>query len=222
MLATYRDVVPRLEPFGLAAMYGELHGGTDAEALIELGDAESHAGNHDAALRAYRRVTRSAEAKTREALALLRMGRLSDAKSAAGSVLSRDPGAAEAILIRGAALYAEGDLETARSSFERVASDPDANPARAQAAYNLGLTCIRLGQRDAALAAFAAAVRALERGSSPGATPDETISPALGRAIVALAEGDLAQVRTELVTARLEAPQKRRGAARQVVEFGHE
>ena len=44
LLATYRDVVPRLEPFGLAAMYGELPGPRDAESGRALGDGAARGG----------------------------------------------------------------------------------------------------------------------------------------------------------------------------------
>ncbi len=39
LLATYRDVVPRLEPFGLAAMYGELSGTDASDSDAALGEA---------------------------------------------------------------------------------------------------------------------------------------------------------------------------------------
>jgi tetratricopeptide (TPR) repeat protein len=77
---------------------------------------------------------------------------------------------------------------------------------RAQATYDLGLTCIRLGKHDAALAAFDACERSLRQGSSMGPTPDEAVSPSLGRALAAFAAGDPEKVLTYLDLARREAP----------------
>jgi tetratricopeptide (TPR) repeat protein len=175
-------------------------------ALIGAGDALSFMGRHQEALQSYNRASSEEEAQLRRAVAELRLGRVDAARSAAEGILSRNPSAADALLIRAAALYTQGDLQTARAAFEQLAAMPDGNEQRARACYNLGLTCVRLGQRDAALAAFEACERALRQGSSPGPTPDETVSPALGRAIVAYAEKNDGAMRTALDQTRRQAP----------------
>jgi tetratricopeptide (TPR) repeat protein len=64
-----------------------------------------------------------------------------------------------------------------------------------------------MGQKDAARTAFEKATRALRLGASPGDTPDEMISPSLGLAFLAWADGSShSEVTKHLDTARLEAP----------------
>ena len=115
---------------------------------------------------------------------------------------------ARSLLAHGAALYAQGDLAPARLAFERAATSTgdEALEFRAQACYDLGLTCWRLGQADAALAAFDACEKALRYGSSPRRFPDETVSPAFGRALVALGTDNASALRTSLAEARRRLP----------------
>jgi tetratricopeptide (TPR) repeat protein len=174
-------------------------------ALIGEGDAYTLAGRPEDALRAYSLVTGD-EGLTRKAAAQLRLGRLDDARGSAESVLSRTPSDLGATLVRACVLYTQGDLANARTGFEAVATSPDGDALRAQACYDLGLTCLRMKQTKAALDAFAACEKALSLGSDPGPTPDETVSPSLGRALVAFATGDEETMRTQLDKARQEAP----------------
>ncbi len=174
-------------------------------ALIGHGDALSFLGSHADALKSYSKGT-SDDARLRKALAQLRLGKLTEARGNTESILSRNPADMGATLVRACVLYTLGDLETARAGFEQVASSPEAHEYRARACYNLGLTCIRMGQHDAALAAFAACDKSLQQGSSTGPTPDETVSPAFGRSLVAYAAGDETNLREELEKGRREAP----------------
>ncbi len=184
-------------------------------ALIGRGDALSYIGQHTGALSSYNRASSDIAGQLRRAEAELRLGKLDAARGSAESILSRDPGAAAALLIRACALYVKGDLDTARGAFEQLASapsDPATNRLRGQACYNLGLTCLRQGQRDAALAAFDACEKALKQGASTGPTPDETVSPSLGRALVAFAEKNENDMLKHLDRARNEAPRSSYGA----------
>ena len=181
--------------------------GRHAPALIGEGDALSFIGEHKLALAAYRKAA-TPEGQLRLATAQLRVGDLDRARGTAESLISRDPANMGATIVRAGVLYARGgeqDLKDARSAFEAAATNPDAQELRAMACYNLGLTCIRLGQPKAALAAFDACEKALSLGSSSGPTPDETVSPSLGRALVAFATGDMGLMRTHLEKARNEA-----------------
>ena len=176
-----------------------------SDALIGRGDALTYVGQHEEASRAYARASGD-EAKLRRAATELRLGQLDRARGSAESLLAQDPGNQHAVLIRACALYALGDLDTARSAFEQVASSPDGQELRAQACYNLGLTCARLGQHDAAQAAFDACEKALRQGSRTGPTPDEVVSPSLGRAFLAYGAGDDSALSAALDAARDEAP----------------
>ncbi len=178
--------------------------GRHAPALIGKGDALSFVGQHKLALASYS-LAQSDEGRLRRAQAQLRIGDLDAARGTAESLLSRDAANAGAMLVRACVLYAQGDLETARGAFESVATNVDAQDLRAQACYNLGLACLRLGQTKAAMDAFAACETALSLGSSAGPTPDETVSPSFGRALVAYATGDESAMRTFLDKARREA-----------------
>ena len=177
-----------------------------APALIGEGDALTFIGAHTDAMRSYGRAGGN-EGLLRRAASELRLGKLDRARGTAESLLSSDPSNMHATMIRACALYALGEeLETARGAFEQVAASPEAQEIRAQACYNLGLTCARLGQHDAALAAFEACEKALQQGSRTGPTPDETVSPSLGRAFVAFCAGDDAALASNLDRARREAP----------------
>jgi len=176
-----------------------------APALIGEGNALTYVGMHAEAARSYT-LASGDEAKVRRAAAELRLGQLERARGSAESVISGDPSNQHATMIRACALYCLGDLETARGAFEQIAASPDAQEIRALACYNLGLTCLRMGQHDAALAAFDACQKALQQGSSAGPTPDEKVSPSLGRALVALGVGDADALATHLDKARREAP----------------
>ncbi|MDF1700495.1 MAG: tetratricopeptide repeat protein, partial [Planctomycetota bacterium] len=179
----------------------------NTEALIGEGDALSFLGEHKQALGAYRKASND-EGRIRLAYAQLRTGDLDRARGTAESLISRDPGNMDATLVRACVLYALGgtqDLQDARAAFEAVATSPDAQDLRAMACYDLGLTCLRLGQTTAAMNAFAACEKALGLGASSGPTPDETVSPSMGRALVAYATGDEGAMRTYLEQARNEA-----------------
>lgn len=178
---------------------------TLAEANIAKGDAATLRGGYAEALQAYANAS-SPEGRVSRARALLRMGRLADAKSAAMSVLTNDPTNVEAQLVRGAVLYAEGNLASARADFDAISRSEAGDLLRAQACYNLGLTCLRLGEHDAALQAFEVAGLALEMGASVGQTPREMVSPSLGLALAALARGANDEVGEYLRAARVEAP----------------
>lgn len=178
-----------------------------APALIGEGDALSFIGEHKLALSAYRKAAND-EGRLRLAMAQLRTGDLDRARGTAESLISRDPANMGATIVRACVLYANGgeqDLKDARAAFEAAATSAEAQDLRAMACYNLGLTCIRLAQPQAAMAAFDACENALSLGSSSGPTPDETVSPSFGRALVSFATGDMAATRTHLEKARGEA-----------------
>lgn len=179
---------------------------TDATSIIGAGDALAWQGDHAGALKTWRRAQSTPSARVRIAEGYLRVGQLEAAKREVEKYIATDPGNPEATLIRGAVYYALGELETARGAFQAVATMADARGTRAQACYNLGLTCLRMGQHDAAQGAFSACIKALELGSSLGPLPDETIAPSLGQALISLATGDVDGARTHIDTARAEAP----------------
>jgi len=180
----------------------------NADALMGKGDALTALGHHEAALDAYRRAGTSYEAKVRVAEAQLRLGRLTQAAASVQGALSLVDDGPRALLVHGAVLYCEEDLEKAKETYIRCAmtSGPDALEFRAQACYDLGLTCWRLGQADAAVAAFEACDKALRFGSSPSRFADETVSPGFGRALVSLAAENTEGMRTGMQEAREEAP----------------
>ena len=177
-------------------------------ALLGTGDALTVLGRHREALEAYRKAGVEPGARVRVAEALLRLGDLVPAEAAAAQALSEQPDDPRVLLAVGGIQYAQGDATAARESFSRAAAStgPEALDLRAQACYDLGLACWRLGQCDAALAAFEACDVALQHGSSPQRTADETVSPDFGRALVALAAGDDGALRASLSDAREEAP----------------
>ncbi len=180
----------------------------NADALMGKGDALTALGHHEAALDAYRRAGTRYAAKVRVAEAQLRLGQLRQAAATVQGALNLEPEGPRALLVHGGVLYAESDLEKARETFLRaaVATGSDALEFRAQACYDLGLTCWRLGQADAAVAAFEACEKALRHGSSPSRFADETVSPAFGRALVSLAAENTDGMRTGMQEAREEAP----------------
>ena len=183
------------------------HNAGHAGALIGKGRALALAGDHSRARDSFSRATGAAGAKYFRALGMLRAGELDRAKAEVDALLVRDANNPDAILLRGCVLYALGkDLASARAAFERVATMPEASAQRAKACYNLGLTCIRMGQRQAALSAFEKTERALERGASAGDTPDEAVVPELGLAFLAWSEDDHAKATEYLDKARERAP----------------
>jgi tetratricopeptide (TPR) repeat protein len=174
-----------------------------------LGAARAHAwmGQHAQALATLEKAgANDLEAQLLRAKALLRLGRLDKARSTIEALLVREPANAQAVHVRGCVLYALGDLAAARSAFEQAATMPGGAAVRAQACYGLGLTTVRLGQGQAARAAFEACERALSQGSSLGDVPDETVSPSFGRAFLAWCEGDGSVLGESLQRAREEAP----------------
>lgn len=179
----------------------------NVEALLGKGDALSALGLHEEALEVYR-LAGSGAARVRVAEALLRLGRLDAADAALQSVMSTEGETPRALLVHGAILYARGDLEKAREVFLQAATatGDGALEFRAQACYDLGLTACRLGQADAALAAFDACEKALQYGSSMRRSDDETVSPSFGRALVALAAGNEGGWRLAFQEAREDAP----------------
>jgi tetratricopeptide (TPR) repeat protein len=186
------------------------------EAVLGEGDALSFQLKHDQARAAYGKAGQSFRGHASRAEAALRAGNLPEARSAADAALRLGPTSARAQVVRGAVLYAQGELPSARDAFANAAAstEEDAAAWRAIACYDLGLTCWRMGQGTAALAAFDACENALRQGASAGAFPDETVSPSLGRALVALCrvkEGDepglkWAAAAPFLTAARAEAP----------------
>ena len=163
-------------------------------------------GRHKEALHAVDQAGRDVAAQRLRATLLLRLGQLDKSITLAQSLIARQSGDLEAVHVRGCVLYTKGDLGGARAVFQRVASDPAADELRAQACYNLGLTCVRLGDAPAARAAFEACDQALSRGASPGPIPDETVSPELGLAFLAWAEGRPDDMSAALDKAREQAP----------------
>jgi tetratricopeptide (TPR) repeat protein len=160
---------------------------SEAVALGE-GDAFTQLGRHKDAAAAYARAGGGFAAQVRKSEAALRLGELSQARSAADAALSSQPDHPRALLARGGVLYAQGDLAGARGAFSMAAASTAENAVwRAQALYDLGLTAWRLGETRAALGAFDACEAALKLGASPGRSDDEMVSPSLGRALVALA-----------------------------------
>ncbi len=163
-------------------------------------------GRHEEALATLESAGSEPPALALRAVTLLRLGRLDRAKSAVDALLARDGGSAEAIHLRGCVLYAQGELASARSAFERAATMSTGAAVRAQACYGLGLTAVRLGQGAAARAAFEAAEKALAQGSDPGPTPDEIVAPSFGLAYLAWCENQTSALSEHLSRARVEAP----------------
>ena len=168
--------------------------------------ALSMLGRHDEALDAMSKGGRDADAERLRATILLRLGKIDKALSAAQALMGREGGDPAAAHLRACALYAKGDLGGARAAFQAVAGDSAADNLRAQACYGLGLTCVRLGQGQAARAAFDACHQALMRGASPGPIPDETVSPELGLAFLAWSEARYDDMSEALDKARAQAP----------------
>jgi tetratricopeptide (TPR) repeat protein len=177
-----------------------------AEAHMGVGDAYVYVGNLPEALKAFERASGNPEGRLRKAECLLRMGKIKEAAREADSMLLRDGANVRALLVRGGAQYAAGELEGALATFLNASTLEGGEQRRAQATYNLGLTCVRLGRAADAAKAFEACRRALEFGSIPGDHPRDFVSPALGRAFAALAAGKLDTVSMELNTAGQEAP----------------
>lgn len=185
-------------------------------ALVGRGDALSAMGDHAGALKVYRTAGDAGargELSVREGEALLRTGDVAGARQAADAALGANSFDARAFLVKGAALYAAGDLAAAREAFAQAAVLPGDGPAgmlarrhRAEALMDLGLTEWRLGHGDAAVAAFDAADRALRAGAQRGRSADETVVPELGRALVLLSQGNVDAASESLDRARLLAP----------------
>ncbi|MFM8385444.1 MAG: hypothetical protein ACKOCB_01300 [Planctomycetia bacterium] len=205
-LSAYAKAVPtRAEPWirlGDAALVGmglpdqSLAYFTKAKGLEEgnervalgLGDALTALGRDRDALAAYGRAGASFDAQVRRAEAALRVGELPQARQAADAALAQRGDHPRALLARGGVLYALGDLAGAKSAYAMAATSAEAAGAwRAQALYNLGLCHWRLCETRAAAGAFEACELALRQGASPGRRDDETVSPSLGRALIAMA-----------------------------------
>ncbi len=185
-------------------------------ALEGRGDARSWLGDAKAALKDYQAAREAggrAEGAIREAEALLRLGRLSEAKTTADAALSASPFDPRALLVKGAIQYAAGDVQGARDTFAQACALPGDGPAgiaarhhRAEALYDLGLAELRLGHGDAAQGAFDAADAALRAGAGRGRTPGETVCPELGRALIQLGMGNVEEAKDALDRARDLAP----------------
>ncbi|MBL9086125.1 MAG: hypothetical protein JNM10_03205 [Planctomycetia bacterium] len=184
------------------------------EALVGRGDALGYMGDHAGALKAYRQAADSGrgELAVREAEALLRLGDLAGAKAAAEQALGADAYDVRALLVKGAAQYAAGDVAGARDAFAQAAVLPGDGAAgagarrhRAEALFDLGLAEWRLGHGDAATAAFDAAEKALRAGAQRGRHPDETVSAELGRALLQLGQGNADEASAALDRAREQA-----------------
>ncbi|MHC5011242.1 MAG: tetratricopeptide repeat protein [Planctomycetota bacterium] len=179
-----------------------------SEAKIGLGDAQAARGRHAEARQSYGGAGDGLDARIRKAEGALRLGDLDAAERAANAALTLEEGNPRALLVQGAVSYARGDLAQAKLAFAEaaMATGDEALEFRAQACYDLGLTCWRRLEADAALAAFDACEAALGYGASPARFPDETVSPAFGRALVSLSAGNQEAFRTWMQTAREEAP----------------
>ncbi|MFO0934076.1 MAG: hypothetical protein U1E39_15420 [Planctomycetota bacterium] len=184
------------------------------EALVGRGDALGYLGDHAGALKAYRQAADSGrgELAVREAEAMLRLGDLAAARAAAEQALGVDAYDVRALLVKGAAQYAAGDVAGARDAFAQAAVVPGDGAAgaaarrhRAEALFDLGLAEWRLGHGDAAAAAFDAAEKALRAGAQRGRHPDETVSAELGRALLQLGQGNLDETSAALDRAREQA-----------------
>ncbi len=185
-------------------------------ALLGLGDALSQMGRHDGAADAYKRAAdaRSApDAAVRLAEALLREGMLPEAKSRADEALAGGSFDARGLLVRGAILYASGDLEGAKAAFAQAAALPGDGPEgatarrhRGEALYDLGLTEFRMGHGDASRAAFDAADVALRNGAERGRSPDEMVATEVGRALLQLAAGNVGEAADALERAKEQGP----------------
>jgi len=184
-------------------------------ALVGRGDALVYLGDHEAALKLFRQASDSSgrgELAVREGEALLRLGDLAGAAAAADQALAADAYDVRALLVKGAAQYASGDPAGARETFAQASVLPGDGAAgavarrhRAEALYDLGLAEWRLGHGDAATAAFDAAEKALRAGAQRGRHPDETVSPELGRALLALGLGNTDEASAGLDRAREQA-----------------
>jgi tetratricopeptide (TPR) repeat protein len=183
-----------------------------ASARMGEGDALTFLERHREALEAYRRAGDGLEARTRRAEAALRLGDLDLAAKEAAGALKAGADDPRALLVRAAVDYAAGRVPEARDGFTRAAvatggTDGGGLRWRAQALYGLGLSAWRLGQGDAALAAFEACETALRYGADPQRFGDETVSPDFGRALVAAASSNPSEMRTRLEGARDQAPE---------------
>jgi tetratricopeptide (TPR) repeat protein len=186
------------------------------EAHLGRGDALTLLDDHAAALKAYGEATKlraGPDAAVREAEAHLRLGRLADARRAADQALAAAPFDPRALLAKGAAQYAAGEVGAARDTFAQAATLPGEGAAgiaarrhRAEALYDLGVAEWRLGHGDAAREAFEALERALQSGAQRGRSADESVSVDLGLALLALGAGDDGAAREALERARAEAP----------------
>jgi tetratricopeptide (TPR) repeat protein len=185
-------------------------------AHLARGDALTLLDDHAGALKAYGAASQSRagpDASTSEAEAYLRLGRLADARRAADQALAAEAYNPRALLVKGAAQYAAGEVEGARDTFAQAATLPGEGAAglparrhRAEALFDLGLAEWRLGHGDAAREAFDAAEAALRSGSRRGRSGDEAVSPELGRALLSLSAGNGAEAAEALERARLEGP----------------
>lgn len=176
------------------------------------GDAKSYLGRHADALKDYAAASAAggrATSAVKEAEALLRMGRLAEAKTAADAALGAGQFDPRALIVKGAVQYAMGEIQAASDTFRQICvlpSDDATRRHRAEALYNLGLCEWRMGRAETASAAFDAVEGALRRGSDRGRSPDETVSPELGRALIQLSAGNLGEARDALDRARDLAP----------------
>jgi tetratricopeptide (TPR) repeat protein len=186
------------------------------QARLGRGDALSVEGDHVAALAEYKAASQGRappEASVRRAEALLRTGAVLEAKAAADEALAAASYDARALIVKGAVLYAAGDVQGARELFAQAAVLPgegsegaSARRHRAEALYDLGLAEWRLGHADAASAAFDAADVALRTGSQSGRSPEETIATDLGRALLLLSAGKPGEAAEALERAKGQAP----------------
>ncbi|MFM8980725.1 MAG: tetratricopeptide repeat protein [Planctomycetia bacterium] len=205
-LSAYARAVPtRAEPWirlGDAALvglglpeqaleyYGKAKALEDANERVALGmgDAYTALGRDREALASYARAGAAFDAQVRRSEAALRVGELPQARQAADAALAQRGDHPRALLARGGVLYALGDLAGAKSAYSMAAASTEGAGAwRAEALYNLGLSCWRLGETRAAAGAFSACELALRQGASPGRRDDEQVSPSLGRALIAMA-----------------------------------
>ncbi len=184
-------------------------------ALVGRGDAAAARGLHDEALRYLQEASARAGADVSVRLGeeYLRLGRLPEARTALEAALSVDAFDPRVLILKGAIQYANGEVQPARDTFAQAAALPGDGPSgmparrhRAEALYDLGLAEWRLGHGDAASAAFDAAEAALRAGAQRGRSPDETVSPELGRALLSLAATNLSEASDSLERSRAEAP----------------
>ncbi len=169
---------------------------------ITLAAALSRLGRDDEAMRALRPYVAHMSERIRTAEAHLRLGALDKASELAEGALKLNRRMGRALNLRGCVAYARGSLDRARAAFEEAAAADWAMDARGMAAYNLGLTCLRLQQGRAARQAFEASRTAIQNGAPRETDAGERALPEFGLLLTRILSGQPAgDVRDALMQA---------------------